>query len=209
MSKRNIKRIPKDPIFVQDRLPSDPVISLARWRVILSPIRLEILEAFRACGPCSIANVATLIDRSPDALHRHVRVLTQMKYLRLRGTTQVTKAKTRIYDVSAEDFYPAFPSSGAAQEQNAFRDLGDSFFHAASRALADAAKAKILNHSQSGRNFAMNLEMAWLTPKDFSRIRKKVVEIKKIMDRSKRPHKGQTFLTIAMAIPLPRKARKA
>lgn len=211
MSKRKLQpaRHSKDPVYIKDRLPNAPVVSLARWRIILSPIRLEILEAFRACGPCSIAKVADLIDRSPDALHRHVRVLTQAKYLQLRGTTQVAKAKTRVYDVAAEDFYPAFPASGAAQEQSAFRDLGESFFHAANRALIDAAKAKILNHTSSGRNFAMNLEMAWLTPQDFSRIRRKIVEIKKIMDRAKRPHNGQAFLTIAMAIPLPRRSRKS
>ena len=185
------------------------MVSLAHWRIILSPIRLEILEAFRASGPCSISNVAALIDRAPDALHRHVRVLTQSGYLRVRGITQVAKAKTRIYDVAAEDFHPAFPFSGAVQEQSSFRALGDSFFNAASRALADATKAKLLNHSQAGCNFAMNLEMAWLMPQDFSRIRRKIIEIKKIMDRAKRPHKGQTFLTIAMAIPLPRKSRKS
>ena len=44
------------------RMPCLLVDSPAQWRVLVSPVRAEIVEALRMLGPCSIADIAGTLD---------------------------------------------------------------------------------------------------------------------------------------------------
>ena len=54
-------------------------------RGLRSPLRQEIVDALQAEGPCSIAELAGRLERSPDSLYYHVRALLRLGLLTERN----------------------------------------------------------------------------------------------------------------------------
>lgn len=53
----------------------------AQLAALTSPVRIEILEQFGLGGPCSVADVAEHLERAPDSLYYHVRMLVRVGLL--------------------------------------------------------------------------------------------------------------------------------
>lgn len=64
------------------RVPRTVVLSPAQARLLASPARLEIVEAFGALGRASARELAAHLGRSPGAVYHHVRALERAGLLR-------------------------------------------------------------------------------------------------------------------------------
>jgi DNA-binding transcriptional ArsR family regulator len=64
---------------------SRSIEGVAQLRGLRSPLRQEIVDALQAEGPCSIAELAGRLERSPDSLYYHVRALLRLGLLTERN----------------------------------------------------------------------------------------------------------------------------
>lgn len=55
--------------------------TLPQLRALRSPARQEVLDAVQAAGPCSIAELGSLLGRAPDSLYYHVKSLLRLGLL--------------------------------------------------------------------------------------------------------------------------------
>lgn len=62
-----------------------------------SPARLEIIDAVRVLGPCSVAEVADLLGRTADSLYYHVRKLVEVGLLIPSGTRETARRDETLY----------------------------------------------------------------------------------------------------------------
>lgn len=188
-----------------NRAPAQPVSSPEAWEALVSPARLEIVEALRLIGPCSIADIAESIDRPADALYRHIEILKQYGFVRDVGYRKGGRNAELLVDVSAEDFVVDFKDNLGDGENRAIVKTAESFLRAMEKTVQDSATARQLDFSDQGRNLAINCELAWLTPEQFHEARSLVRRLKELMDASKKRREGRLYMSLAMVVPVTRK----
>lgn len=181
------------------------VTSPQDWEVLASPVRTEIAEAIRLLGPCSISEVAALLDRPADSLYRHIDLLVAAGFVREAGVRKGDRNIERLVDVVADDFHVEFASSTGAPENNAIVQTASSFLGAMGRAVRDSAAARQLVFTSENRNISINYELSWLTPERFQEVRALIRRLKQIMDEGKKSRQGRLYVSLAMACPVTRK----
>lgn len=184
------------------------VTSPRTWRVLLSPVRVEVAEALRAGGPMSIAQLAAMLGRRADSLYRHVELLRKAGFVVHAGHRKAGRHIEQLFDASARDFELDLGDDERGKAGQAVVETASAFAKAAERAVRDAASARALRLARDDRNITINYELSWLSPTGFRRVRDLVRQIKAIMDAGKGPRKGQMYLTLAIATPVVRKSRR-
>lgn len=174
---------------------------------MLSPARNEIIQALRCIGPCSMAELAGMLDRQPDGLYRHVDVLIEAGLVANLGTRQGQRRQERVLDVVADDFAIAFSDLSAASQREALEDTANSVLRGVSRKIRDAARENALLIRSAERNFLLNYELSWLTPEQFAEARELMFRLKVLMDAARPNREGRLYLTLTVAVPVVRKAR--
>ncbi len=117
-----------------DKTGSRTLKSRQERTAIASPLRLEILGLFVSRDPMSIAEMATLMNRSPGSLYHHVRILEQAGILKQAGTRLKGKRHEALYLPTARGF--VFDTSTGGEEAiNSAVKLMATNFRAAERDL--------------------------------------------------------------------------
>ncbi|MFG0329047.1 MAG: helix-turn-helix domain-containing protein [Phycisphaerales bacterium] len=81
------------------------VISTPRQlNAIASPVRQEIIEILMDRPPCTIAEIAEAMDRSPESLYHHMRRLQSIGLVRIAERRKARRQVTRVYEIVARDF---------------------------------------------------------------------------------------------------------
>ncbi len=173
--------------------------------VLAAPARTEIAEALRLLGPCSVAEIATVIDRPADTLYRHIEALRKAGFVREAGLRKVGRNAEQTFDVVAEDFVIDFTGQAGRAENQAIARTANSFLKAMSRAVRDTAQVGGLDPRAETRNISINYELSWLTPEKFQEVRDLIRRLKALMDDGKRRREGRLYMTLAIACPVTRK----
>ena len=80
-------------------------------RALVSPLRQEILDGVATIGPCTIADLAVLLSRTPTALYRHVQKLEKVDLIfRVKPKTRAPGRPAAVFDVPGR---PIFIHQGA------------------------------------------------------------------------------------------------
>lgn len=183
------------------------VTSARTWRVLLSPVRVEVAEALRAGGPMSIAQLAAMLGRRADSLYRHVELLRKAGFVKHAGHRKAGRHVEQLFEAAARDFVLDLGAEEGPQADRAVVETARAFSKAAERAVRDAARAGALNLARADRNITINFEQSWLTPAKFRQVRNLIRQVKAIMDAGKAPRKGQMYMTLAIATPVVRQGR--
>ena len=178
---------------------------LKAWSVYAAPVRLELVEAMRAIAPCSIAEIASALDRPADSLYRHVEKLVKVGIVVDVGTRRKGRRFERVLDLAGDDFRPALPFASPQAVNRAFDVAAQSVAKIIARTSRDATKAGRIEFEERRRNALVKLEHAWLTPAEFARLRAMFVEIKRFMDERKARRKGNLYLSAFAVVPVHRK----
>lgn len=171
----------------------DPAV----WHLLMSPVRVEIAEGLRCLGPCSVAELAELIDRPADTLYRHLQLLQDAGLVVAAGFRKGPRNTEQLVDVAAEDFRPVFDPASGETASDAILHMARTFLKCADRAIRDVADARAFNFTNTPqRNVIMNYELGWLTADDVAELRALVDRMKAIMDAGKRTRQGRPFLLL-------------
>ncbi len=184
------------------------VNSPARWRVGIAPARVEILEALRSQGPCSVAEIAAITGRSADGLYRHLTLLQKAGFVRELPSRKHGRHVERIFDATADYFMVEFNRNDRKAENDAIVATAKAFLRATERTVASSAKARRLRFTAADRNISINYELSWLTRERYEQVRKHIRAIKAVMDDAKAAREGDLYLTLNIAVPVTRKPRK-
>jgi predicted transcriptional regulator len=179
--------------------------SPAAWRVILSPVRREIVEAMQELGPCPIADVAAASGRPADALYRHVALLVKAGFLVDAGTRKGKRNPERLYDAAANDFRaPNVRRAGAADERQMIAATAEALAKATARSMRASATAGRLACDAAARNFAVTHYLTWLTPSRFEEVRSLLLRINEIIEAGRREQVGELYESLAILTPVTR-----
>lgn len=85
-------------------MPKKHVLTREQMRIYASPVRQRLVACLRARGSASIAEVASDLDRRPDTLYHHVRLLLRCGLIVKSGERIAGKNREAIYAPIAHHF---------------------------------------------------------------------------------------------------------
>jgi DNA-binding transcriptional ArsR family regulator len=197
------------------RKPIHYVTDPAVWKVLLAPVRAEIMETLRMLAPCGIADVARQLDRPADSLYRHFEKLVATGVVVEKGTRLAGRRTERVYDLVADDFGGRFASSSRAASNDAYRTTAKTILTMATRTFRDAADAGVLvglglDKPCNTRAFS---EHVWLTDADFTELNGLFRALSTFLNAKKTPNADtRLHLVAVLAAPIVRRrgaARRA
>lgn len=187
------------------RPPIHHIHGLKAWTTYAAPVRLELVEAMRAIAPCSIAELASALDRPADTLYRHVEKLERIGVIVDAGKRRKGRRSERVLDLAGDDFRPALSRSNPQAANRIFNVAAQSVAKIVARTARDAAAAGEVVATDHRQNVLVKMEHAWLTPAEFDRLRGMFVEIKRFMDERKVRREGRLYLSAFAVVPVHRK----
>lgn len=192
------------------------VKSPKQWEVFLSPIRCEIAQALRCIGPCSAADLATMVDRPADVLYRHLDQLKKAGFVSEVGTRKRGRHHERLFDVTADDFAIDFAGASSDEEREALISTARSFLGTMIKSFEYAANTGniVLGQADRGsivkaeRNFVINYELSRLPPEKFRKARALMYELKLLMDEARTEAEGPLYASVTVLCPVTRPQRR-
>jgi predicted transcriptional regulator len=190
-----------------DRPPVQFVTDPAMWAVLNSPIRLEIAETLRCIAPCSVAELAEVLNRPADTLYRQLEQLEQAGFVRRVGFRKSGRHVEQLVDLTAGDFLVDFEQSPRPAAERAIVSTARSALKGALHAFEGAAAEGALKFGRARTNTSLLYELSWLSPAQFEEVRGLLRRLKEILDAGKLERSGDLYLTVALATPVVRKHR--
>lgn len=165
---------------------------------LASSARQELVDTFAAHGPCSIADIAPLLGRTPESLYFHVRKLVKVGLLLEAGVRRRNKRDETVYAtpgrrmaLGIESMTPRRRRALAAIVGASLRLLpGD-----IERGMSDPQAIM----SGSRRTVYSARAKGWLSPDERARIAELFDEIESIMAGA-RPRAGSSLSAVAITL---------
>ena len=92
-------------------------------------------------APCSIAEIATALDRPADTLYRHLEKLKRAGAVVEAGVRRIGRRVEQVYDLVADDFRVDFKDGSGRTANKAYNDTMQSIIKVASRTARDSSAA--------------------------------------------------------------------
>lgn len=190
------------------RVPVLRVDSPERWRVLLAPVRAEIVQALRCLGPSSVREVAVWTDRPADALYHHLRKLQENGFVQEVSRRKSGRHTEILVDVTADDFAIDFPALTTREQTEAICETGSFYLGTLAKAVRAAASNGELQLAEDRRNFVLNYDVTKLTPAQFRRARSILGELKAFLDATRPDQAGALYAVGFVMTPMTRDARR-
>jgi DNA-binding transcriptional ArsR family regulator len=144
------------------------IADVRQIRALSSPLRQDILDAVTAIGPCSVAELAAVIDRRPDGLYYHVRRLVKVGLLREVRDDESTRGELRL-DVPKKGYYLQYDPGSRANKAAILRVAG-AMVRSAERGFRRAFDPKVAVVSGPRRNLWASRVRGALTPDELAEV---------------------------------------
>lgn len=168
---------------------------------------MEIVQSLRCLGPCSVAELASMVERPADLLYRQLEILERAGFVRQTGTRKRGRHTERLYDVTADDFRLSFSDLRKESQGATLAHTAKVFSTAAYKEVAAAIRAGEVNLGE-GQNMVLNYELCWLTPEQFQAARALLYQVKQLIDAARPLRQGRPFVFVSIATPRTRKVRR-
>lgn len=175
----------------------------AQIRALAAPARQEILDAFDVAGPLTMAELAALLGRKPDALYFHVRRLLKVGLLIEHDARKTGRHVAAVYDTAWRPMRLAYEPPATAKDLAAIITAA---MRLASRDYAAAIKVHIGRTPQApsadggrpadlwGARFK-----GWLTPDELDQLRTHLEAATDIL-RAGRPRPDASPVTLSFVL---------
>jgi DNA-binding transcriptional ArsR family regulator len=183
--------------------PDTVVLNRRQTATLLSPARLEIVEAFAALGRASARQLANYLRRPPGAVYHHVRTLEQAGVIVEVARRRGSRRPEAVYAPVAERLAVAAGASPQADRQ-ALQTMRAVLRQAARDVEAGFARgpATLRNHSHGAQLSAV------LSPREVKRVLAHLAEIESTLRRAKRLRHGRdadVYRWTSVFVPLDRR----
>ncbi|MEL6108995.1 MAG: helix-turn-helix domain-containing protein [Planctomycetota bacterium] len=172
----------------RNRIESYPVETQEKWDVVCSAVRFELLEFLIACGPCSIAELASHVGANADSLYHHIRKMVNVGLVVETGLRRAARRPEAVYDVVAERF--EFDTDVAPES---LMKLMRSLHRRSERNFEKSLSAGIIDFGARSRNAYLRGETARLNATDLRRVKELLVEIMDVFEEARKNESGTLF----------------
>ena len=179
------------------RLPSLAIGDEGQWRAVTSPRRLEIMEFLLSAAPCSVAELAEVMDAAADGLYHHLRILKKAGLVREVGKVDVAGRAVPVYDVVAREL--RFLEAEDPERLTAlWRCLG----RRATRQLQAAG-------NPGETRLSLRSDTGWLDAEMLGKVRKHLQHIHRIFAEGRQSRVGSLYSLTHLLSPIERSRRNA
>ena len=179
------------------------------WDAISSGVRFELITFLASGGPCSIAELAKMMDVAADGLYHHIRRLEKVGLVHEAGFEKVGKQYQAIYDVVAEQIrFDVQSQKAITRNLDRLKKLNSTVFRRAERVFAKALESGVLCFNENNRNALMRSDTAWLNEKEKKRAFELMKELLEIFENGRKKPEGELHALTIQFSPLVRN-RKA
>jgi DNA-binding transcriptional ArsR family regulator len=165
---------------------------------LASPLRMEIIGAFRTHGPASIRQIAAELDRPADGLYHHLRKLLKAGILVERGSRKVGRRIEAVYELAsgriAGRLDPKSPESKAAAVR-----AGSAVLRLAHREFKTAIETDALTLTKGLPNIRASRHKVWLSEQGLERLHRLFGQIERLLLKENKEKNGSPHsLTIVL-----------
>ena len=182
------------------RQTSVRVTSRLQWAAIDSAVRIELWEALRSNGPCSVRELAQLMDRPADGLYQHLRKLERAGLIVETEQRPAGTQREAVYDVTGNDLDFDFDQSTGRNVTRLTR-LFATTIRCAGRSIEAALASSQVNISKSRNDFTVRWDVSWLNESDLAAIREHQRAMLDILERGRTRREGRLFAVMTYLVP--------
>lgn len=189
-------------------MPATPsafrIRTLPQIRALRSPLRQEIIDALSAAGPRTIAEIAALLDRRPDGLYFHMRLLEKTGLVIQAESKRDGRHVATVYDLPGRPMTLKYESEDPANLR-AIANVLDGVLRLSKRDFSRCLGKPWAVTEGPKRNTWGGRTRGWLTPAEAEKINKHLSAISEIV-RAGRPRAGArphalTCVMVPLALP--------
>lgn len=178
------------------------VLSDSQREVIAnSSSRLEIIDAIFGIAPCTVAELAEELARTPQSLYYHVNMLVEAGLLKQVGTKKAGKRDEAIYEPVAEHFRLA-PGRDQKATREAMISFNSTVLRLTDRNYRAAFDQGLIRVIDGRQNYYTRRQRAWLTDKDLLKVYEHIDAIGQILLKGNKKREGQAYSLTTILSPL-------
>ena len=149
---------------------------------VLTPQRIEILEALRHLGPSTVAELAHHLGRAADGLYHHLRCLQRDSAVERDGSRASGGRSATVYRCTTEAIEARLTPASKPAFRRAWARAAAGVLRTAERELAVGALDSRADNTGSARTVHVTRKRAWLTKAQRARFDHHVRALHRLLD---------------------------
>ena len=175
-----------------------------REAITQSPARMEIMDAMSDIAPCSIAELAAELGRSPQSLYYHAEIMVKAGLMRQVGVRKAGKRDEAVYEMTAEHF--RLSGNQDPRRHETLLRFNATVLRMSERDYRKAIEGGLVRRIRKHENIYTRRQRGWLTDEALEKIYGHLEAIGEILAQGNKKKEGQAYgLTIALSPLMPEK----
>lgn len=167
-----------------------------REAITESPARLEIVDAMSDIGPCSVAELARELGRSPQSLYYHLEIMVKVGLLRQSGSRKAGKRDEAIYELVSGHFRLAGSGDAADDQRRTLLRFNSTVLKLTERNYRDALAHGLVRRVGRRENIYVRRQRGRLRDEDLARFYELLEEMGSLFaTRASERRRGATLAT--------------
>lgn len=162
-----------------------------REAISQSPARLEVLDAMSEIGPCSVAELARELGRSPQSLYYHLEIMVDVGLLMQSGVRKAGKRDEALFDMVGDHFRLAGSDDSAEDVRRTLLRFNSTVLKLTERNYRDAVAGGLARRIGQRENIYLRRQRGRLSDKDLTRFYELLDEIGTMILGSSQPGRGR------------------
>jgi DNA-binding transcriptional ArsR family regulator len=180
-------------MWAMDRQARPSRVTVGRddqWSAMCSGPRMEIVMALSTLGQASAAEVGYLLDKAPDSLYHHLRVLEAAGLVRACDHRRVGRQTETVYELAADELFFDVDFASGRNTERAVKLL-NTHLKRARRITEEAFRSGVASTREESRNTHVRGDLAWLDDDEVRRVTEIVNELRDLFARAKQRRHGK------------------
>lgn len=142
-----------------------------------SPARLEVMDAMSEIAPCSVAELARELGRSPQSLYYHVEIMLNVGLLRQSGSRKAGRRDEAMYDLVSDHFRLAGSADTDEDKRRTLLRFNSTVVKLTERNYRDALALGLARRVGDRENIYLRRQRGRLSDEDLERFYELLEEI--------------------------------
>ncbi len=198
MKTPNLQHFPED----ESSTPVERTVLNEKQREAMtqSTVRMEIMDAISDISPCSIAELAVELKRTPQSLYYHMDILTDVKLVAQVGTRKSGKRDEALYELASKWF--RLVRNDDPIRANALIKMNETVIRLTRKNYRDAFKKNLVQEINGIENIYFRRQRGRLTDKNMKKVHALLNEIGELLEAGKQAKEGNLYSLSFFVSPL-------
>lgn len=164
-----------------------------RRAITQSPARLEIMDTMSEIAPCSVAQLARELGRSPQSLYYHVEIMEKAGLLKRSGSRRAGKREEALYDLASDHFRLAGRGESAEEKRGSLLRFSRTVLKLTEKNYRRALGEGLVRRVGTRENIYVRRQRGRMTDADLTRFYDLLDQIGALFaERAERPAAGHS-----------------